>query len=402
MDVHVARQPIFDQHRRIYGYELLYRKSTRNCYEGTDDDEATISLINDTFLVFGFNELVDRTSGFINFSQNLLQSDLIYVLPKEQVVIEILERVNPTEDVVAACRMLKSRGYILALDDFVLGDNIDSYLPLIELADIIKIEFSTVHDDGVQELMARLIPRVTFLAEKVETEEEYQLARKLGFQLFQGYFFSRPIMANAKEIGSLNVNLLRILEELNKPEVSYRDITDVIQRDVGLSYKVLRMANSLYFGTRNPVTSIQQALVRLGTQEISRWVLLMLLRGVQRAENAELVKTSIVRGKMLSLIARELGTVNESDYFVAGIFSSLDVLLNNTMENSLAGLAVSDDVRDALLGVDNRLRRCLDTLLTFERASWDEWDRHGELRCISCKRFMTLYVDSLRWQQALT
>lgn len=401
MDVHVARQPIFDLHRRLYGYELLYRKSDRNFYEGTDDDEATISLINDTFMVFGFNELVDRTSGFINFSQNLLQSDLIYVLPKEQVVIEILERVAPTDDVVAACRMLKSRGYILALDDFVLDENSDSYLPLIELADIIKIEFPAARGDGIQELMTRLTPRVTFLAEKVETEEEYQLARKMGFRLFQGYFFSRPIMSNAKEIGSLNANLLRVLEELNKPEVNYRDMSEVIQRDVGLSYKLLRMANSLYFGTRNPVNSIQQALVRLGTQEISRWVMLMLLRGIQRVENAELVKTSIIRGKMLSLIARELGNVNESDYFVAGIFSSLDVLLNTSMDNALSGLALSDEVIEALLGTENQLRRVLDSLLSFERATWDDWDPHGELRAISCKRFMALYVESLRWQQAL-
>ncbi len=402
MDVHVARQPIFDRQRRIYGYELLYRSSLRNSFDGTDDDEATVSLINDTFLTFGFNELVDHSSGFINFSENLLQSDLIYVLPKEQVVIEVLERVNPTAEVVAACQVLKSRGYMLALDDFVVGDDLESYLPLVELADIIKIEFSTVHDEGVRAFMARLTPRVKFLAEKVETEAEYQLARQLGFQLFQGYFFSRPIMSSGKEIGSLNANLLRILDELNKPEVNYRDLTEAIQHDVGLSYKLLRMANSLYFGARNPVTSIRQAMVRLGTQEITRWVMLMLLRGIQRTENAELIKASIIRGKMLSLIARELATVNEPDYFVAGIFSSLDLLLDKPMEEALAGLALSDDVIEALMGTDNQLRRCLDTLLTFERGAWDDWDRYGELRGISCKRFMTLYVDALRWQQALT
>ncbi|MEA4969823.1 MAG: EAL domain-containing protein [Candidatus Pelethousia sp.] len=133
------------------------------------------------------------------------------MLPKEQVVIEILEKVRPTEDVVLACRKLKEIGYFLALDDFVLGSDTESYLPLIELCDIIKVEFLSVTGAGMRRLIGRYKNRITFLAEKVETAEEYRRAADMGFTLFQGYFFSRPQISNAREIGSLNVNLLRVL-----------------------------------------------------------------------------------------------------------------------------------------------------------------------------------------------
>lgn len=401
MDVYIARQPIFNRKMKVYGYELLYRKSLNNYFEGGDDDQATTALINNSFLVFGFQELTGQTKGFINFSQNLILNELAYLLPKDQVVIEILERVEPNEKIIEACKKLKEKGYILALDDFVLEQYTKEYLPLIEIADIIKVEFPAIKGDGIQKIIDRFGQKITFLAEKVETREEHQRAMDMGFKLFQGYYFSKPLLENLKEIDALNVNLVRIVNVLNIEPIDYDKIAEIIQQDVGLSYKFLKMSNSVYYGTRYRIKNIKQGLMFMGTDEIRRWVYLMMLRGVQSPENAELVKTSVIRGKMLSLLAKELHTAKESDYFIGGMFSSVDVLMNTNMEKALVGLPLSQEVRDALLGKPNQLRWYLDTVIALERAEWEKLSQAGSYPQVLANRYMTLYLEAIRWQRSL-
>ncbi len=401
MDVYIARQPIFNRKMKVYGYELLYRKSLNNYFEGGDDDQATTALINNSFLVFGFQELTGQTKGFINFSQNLILNELAYLLPKDQVVIEILERVEPNEKIIEACKKLKEKGYILALDDFVLEQYTKEYLPLIEIADIIKVEFPAIKGDGIQKIIDKFGQKITFLAEKVETREEHQRAMNMGFKLFQGYYFSKPLLENLKEIDALNVNLVRIVNVLNIEPIDYDKIAEIIQQDVGLSYKFLKMSNSVYYGTKYRIKNIKQGLMFMGTDEIRRWVYLMMLRGVQSPENAELVKTSVIRGKMLSLLAKELHTAKESDYFIGGMFSSVDVLMNTNMEKALVGLPLSQEVQDALLGKPNQLRWYLDTVVALERAEWEKLSQAGGYPQVSANRYMTLYLEAIRWQRSL-
>ncbi len=401
MDVYIARQPIFNRKMKVYGYELLYRKSLNNYFEGGDDDQATTALINNSFLVFGFQELTGQTKGFINFSQNLILNELAYLLPKEQVVIEILERVEPNEKIIEACKKLKEKGYILALDDFVLEQYTKEYLPLIEIADIIKVEFPAIKGDGIQKIIDKFGQKITFLAEKVETREDHQRAMDMGFKLFQGYYFSKPLIENLKEIDALNVNLVRIVNVLNIEPIDYDKIAEIIQQDVGLSYKFLKMSNSVYYGTKYRIKNIKQGLMFMGTDEIRRWVYLMMLRGVQSPENAELVKTSVIRGKMLSLLAKELHTAKESDYFIGGMFSSVDVLMNTNMEKALVGLPLSQEARDALLGKPNQLRWYLDTVIALERAEWEKLSQAGSYPQVSANRYMTLYLEAIRWQRSL-
>ena len=401
MDVYVARQPIFDRNMKLYGYELLYRQSRSNCFEGTDDSQATASLLDTSFLVIGFNELIGGTRGFINFSQEFLANEIPLLLPKDKVVIEILERVEVTDEVVAACRKFKSLGYMLALDDFIL-DQEEACRPLIELADIIKIEFPAAPEEKQLRLIRKYGKRITFLAEKVETGPDYQRAVQMGYRLFQGYFFSRPVMINATDIGSLDVNLVRILRELQREEPDFRTISEIIEKDLGLSYKLLRMANSVYYGTKHPVKSIRQALLQLGTKEMIQWIHLMLLKGVQKPENAELIRTSVVRGKMMALMASALGRPSlESDYFIVGIFSSLDVILNDDMHNIISGLSLDPEAGGALLGVDNEIRSCLDSVLALEKADWSRLSQILTAKYIPQEKYMNMYLEALRWQQSV-
>lgn len=400
MDVYIARQPIFDRQMGLYGYELLYRQSKNNFFEGTDDNAATAALLDTSFLVIGFNELTDGTKGFINFPGKLLREGVPLLLPAEKVVVEILERVETTPEIVEACRQLKARGCVLALDDFILEDAEKGWAPLLALADIVKIEFPH-YDEGLQNAFIKKYgKKVTFLAEKVETAEQYKRALQIGYQLFQGYFFSKPVLLGAKDIGALDTDLLRILRLLQEESPDLQAVAEIIENDIGLSYKLLKMANSVYYGAKYKVTSIRQALMFLGTEELSQWVQLMLVSGVRKPENDELLKDSIVRGRMLSLMAGRLNRPDKkSKSFMVGIFSELDDILGESMSSIVQGLPLDDESRDALLGGDNEIRRCLNAILSLEHADWSSLNRFTQEQNISQEEFMKLFLQALRWQQ---
>lgn len=401
MDVYVARQPIFDRNRQLYGYELLYRKSQNNFYEGTDDEISTASLLFNSFLVIDFNDLIDNTRGFINFSQDFLTQDIPSLLPKEKVVVEVLERVEATPEVIQACRALKEKGYVLALDDFILEENGGGCAPLIEFADIIKIEFPLTDIEEQKRFLHKYKKKITFLAERIETIEEYDQAVKMGYSLFQGYFFSKPIMINGVDISSLNTNLLFIINELKNEDPDIAEIASIIQRDVGLSFKLVKMSNSVHYGAVYPIKSIKQALARLGTIKLRQWSHLMLLHDMRTPENYELVKTCVIRGRMLSLIANELGQDDrESDYFITGLFSSLDAILNDNMENILKSLPIDEEIKQALRGEKSQLRSALDSVLSFEKGRWDETDSFIGSNHLTEGKYTEMYFDALKWQNS--
>jgi EAL and modified HD-GYP domain-containing signal transduction protein len=235
MNIYIARQPIFDRKNRIFGYELLFRQNSENCFHEMDDDIATAELIYNAFLVFDIGSITDGTKAFINFSKGLINSDFLELLPKDCIAVEILEREKTTQATLDACRKLKKLGYTLAVDDYVLDSDRE---PLLELVDFVKVEFPAGSLPRQTALIRKYKDKVKFLAEKIETRENYADAVRLGYDLFQGYFFSKPVMMKTKDIGLIGSNLLRVLEELNTPEPSYRKISDIVQTDLGLAYKL--------------------------------------------------------------------------------------------------------------------------------------------------------------------
>ena len=208
MEVYAARQPIFKKDQQLYGYELLYRRTQENFFQGSDDTQATAALINNAFLVMDLADLTGGRRAFINFSRELLVKQIPLLLPREQIVVEILERVDPDDEVVESCRELHKKGYTLALDDFVLRED---YWPLMELAQIIKVEYGAYSHEGHRQL-AHMFQGKKMLVERVETREEFQQAVAWGYDYFQGYFFSKPVMLKGREIMSLNPVLLEILQ----------------------------------------------------------------------------------------------------------------------------------------------------------------------------------------------
>ena len=397
MEVFVARQPIFDQNMQLYGYELLYRRNNQDFFDGTDDGQATADLINNAFLTLSFNELTHGTRAFINFPKDLIEKEIPLLLPKDKIVVEIIERGLLSTAFLKACRKLKKAGYHLALDNFVPNA---AYLPLLELVDIVKVDFSAFPPDRQAALIKKL--PCTLLAQKLETRESFQQAKSLGYSLFQGYFFTKPVTVSGKEISVLSTNLVRMTQEINCPEPSFERIAEIVDADLGLTYKFLKLANSVVYGSIHRIGSVHQALVRLGISEIRKLAYIMMVKGITHVENRELVKNSLIRARLMELFAMETGIkLRTQEFFTTGILSAIDVLLNKPMEDIVHELPLTEDIKNALLGEHNGLRQMLNKVILLESGQWDKNGGRRLFNEIPDERLMSLYLEALEWVMEL-
>ena len=395
MEVYVGRQPIFDRHSNVFGYELLYRRSMNNFYEGVDGNQATRDLIYNAFFAMQIEDLTEGKVGFINFTDAMVRDLVPEILPKEQLVIEILENSIVDQDLIQACIRLKEKGYILALDDFVLNP---SFEPLLELVDIIKIEFPNVSLETQRNLIKKHKHKIRFLAERLETREEYNVALQMGYDYFQGFFFSKPVIYKQNDIGVLNTSILNIIHQLRTLDPDYNRIAQAVELDVGLSYKVIRLSNTISFGARYSIRSVRQALVRIGILELRRWFNVLLLKDLQQVENHELIKQSLVRAHLMENLAQYCEAKEQSlDYLLTGMFSSIDVLLSKPMEEVLMGMPLVDTVKAALLGEENDLKHVLNFVKRYEAMDINPETFDFPLGKIDLESFNGFYIEALRW-----
>ena len=369
VDVFVARQPIFDSESQVLGYELLFRNGVENFFQGTDPDAATLDVIGNSFWEIGLDDLTDGKQGFINFTQNLLVQEIASVLPADQIVIEILEDVQPEPKVIAACRRLREAGFTLAIDDMIL-DRSDS--PFLDLAHIVKVDFmATTPRDRERMCKAFKKRGLKTLAEKVETDDEYQQARIWGYDYFQGYFFSKPVIRSGKAMSASKISCLRLLEAVNRPEISIDQLEEVIKHDTSLAYKLLRLINSAWFGFRREIESVRHALVLLGRTEICKWVSLATLRQMSTDKPQELIVRSMVRAKVAEELGRRvIGKDRASELFLMGMFSVLDALTDLPLEEVLKQLPLRQEVVDALLGKPSPFLPICGVVLAYETGDW--------------------------------
>ena len=366
-----------------------------NYYEGNDADKDTAEVINNAFFVMHFDDLTEGTKAFINFTETMIVENVPMLLPKETLIVEILEQSIVSQELIESCIKLKQAGYKIALDDFVFDEK---FVSLLDIVDIVKIEFSRVSLFEQRQLLHRYKNKLLFLAEKVETREEYELALNMGYDYFQGYFFSKPVIYKGKDIAVLNTNIIRIINELYSLDPDFNRIGQIIESDLGLSYKLLKVSNTVYFEARYEIKSIRQAIVRLGISELKRWFNILLVKDIQIVENKDLIKNSIIRAKFMELIALETSQKQDYlDYFMVGMFSSIDVLLNRDMSSIVEELPFTSDVKNALLGQDNPINSTLKVILNHEYARLNELDREHPILEISQVRFMELYIDAINW-----
>ena len=385
-DAFIGRQAILDQRKNVYAYEILFRSGLKNAFDpNLDGNIATQSVMVNAMLDFGMNKLVSDKHAFINFTEQNLLSRAPKLLPAENVVVEILETVQPTPEILEVVQELKKEGYKIALDDFVL---LPGYEPLIEMADIIKVDFRITTDPKERKKLREVLPKhVRLLAEKIETEEEFQQALAYGYVLFQGYFFCKPAILHQKRLTSNALSKVRLLREINRQNVDFSSIAGVISSDTNLVHKLLTYINSAGIGLTNHVSNLKQATVLLGASGVRRWVS---LQTFSEDKPPELFTLSLLRAKFCELIATDIKRpgLTPDTGFLLGIFSLLDVLLSLPMEDVLKEVALSDELNAALLGEDNDLRHFLDLVIAYEKCDWDA--------VITCCDSVKLPVDHLK------
>jgi len=397
--VFTARQPIFDRGKQVYGYELLFRSGLENRYTAADPDVSTLDVIANSLVDIGLDELTGHRRGFINFTRSLLLQNVAELLPPDLVGIEILESIAPDEEILAACRRAKGAGYVIALDDFVLTDLSN---PLLDLADIVKIDFMATTPEERARIADTLSQRkIKALAEKVETEEEFREAADAGYAYFQGYFFSKPTVQTGHALAGNKLSYMRLMEEVSRPELSLDDLEAIIKQDLSLTYKLLRFINSAWFGLRYKIASVKHALTWLGSKEIRTWIYLVCLRDMGADKPTELFLRAMTRAKMGEGVAPPLGMKDKApELFLMGMFSLIDAVLNTPMEQILDKLPLTDSVKTALAGKPSPFREVHDVITCYERGDWNTFAAHaGQLR-LDTGLVPGIFKQSLKWANA--
>jgi c-di-GMP-related signal transduction protein len=403
MEVFVARQAIFDRKRELYAYELLYRSdAVRNEFDGSDAAAATRHVISSTLLSIGLENMLCGKKAFLNFDHRLLSDGMHLSLPRQAIVIEILESVEPTADLIALCRGIYEQGYSIALDDFVAQPRLE---PLTRFAKLIKVDFRATTKVEQERLLRTYQPRgILMLAEKVETHQEFEWARRAGYDLFQGYFFARPVTVSGRQIPAVQANCLRLLRESQRTALDFQRLEVLIRGDVSLAFKLLRYANSALFGRREKTNSIGRALLVLGEDGIRRWVALATLPMLATNKPGELVTLSIVRARFCERLAQLGGSVNHDEAFMMGMFSLLDALIDCPLSEALREVELATGIAEALLGTasqQNVLTKIYELTRQYELGNWDGIEELARDCGVPATAVGAAYVESTLWAQRL-
>jgi c-di-GMP-related signal transduction protein len=399
VQVFVARQAIFHPDRRVFGYELLSRsRGDCNQFDGSDSSAATALLLANSLLAIGLEQLVGDKKAFVNFGRELLLDEWPAALPPETTVIEVLESVSADTDVIAACRRLKRQGYRIALDDFVLRSDTEA---LLGVADFVKLEIHSYSPAEQCDLVRQWRARgLQVIAEKVETQAEFAAAQEAGYHYYQGYFFARPVMIQSQHIPTPKMHCLRMLQEARRAELDRERLEELIQADVAFSYKLLRYVNSARMAHRATIRSIRQALLFLGDENIRRWIVLAVLPRLASDKPGELVQHSLVRARLCELGAGLADTGLAQEAFLMGLFSLLDALIDQPLDEALAAINLAPEISSVLVGAapqEHPLTKVYQLARAYERADWDRVDSLSDGLGIPQAGLGDAYCEALRW-----
>ena len=396
----VARQPILDEQGQVFGYELLYRGAPGDTTCAVKSDLASASVITSAMLDLGLDTLTGGRRAFLNVTGSLVIEQIDALVPPGDVVLELLETIEITEELIAACRKLKAKGYVLALDDFVGGSAAEALMPYVSF---VKVDVLNTPMPEVIELAKRLQPLgVTMLAEKVESREVHEQTRDAGYTLFQGYYFCKPVIQMGAAIPAHQLVYIRLLAALSKPDLSMVELEALVKQDVSLTLRVLRFVNSAAVPIRTEVGSIRQALLLIGIEPIRKWASVWCLAGLNRGETPELTTLALVRARSCELVGEHSRFLDASELFVVGLFSLLDVLLSRTMSDALDNLPLPPSTADALLGRENKERSVLDAVIAYENGEWDDALYAVADAGVDAAVLPTAYTTALRWAQDIS
>ena len=394
----IARQPIFDRKQNVIAYELLFRHPFENSYDGSDPAKATSRVILDNLMLMDLDLLLGGKLAFINATRESLIENHMTLLPKEKTVVEIVEDIEPDDEVISACKRLKDAGYKLAIDDFCDQENLQ---PFLKLADIIKVDFLQIEKEKTKKIIEKYSDgKIKFLAEKLVTQDIYRKARSYGYHYFQGYYFSRPAILTGRRIAGSRARYLDLLRGLSKQNFDIDKIELILKHDISLSYRLLRYINSAFFGLRQKISSVRHALIMLGEIELKKWISVVALASLIEDKPSELFVQSLIRAKFCELIASFSNLSEYSDKaFLMGMFSLLDAMLNQPLPKLLLDLPIDEEIRNALMGQSNSLGKLLGCCMAYERGDWQEFEIISKELEFDFSVASDLYLNSVEWGQ---
>ena len=397
--MYIARQAIFDRSLKVYGYELLFRQSSKSIqYDGISAIHASASILGGLFEA-GISSIVDDARAFINFDAEFIHSDGLELIDKSRLVIELLEDIQIDEVLMERLKFLKKKGYKIALDDFV--ESYTTY-PLIPFADIIKFDLIATPLDSIsKDVKKALSNKKIILAENVETQEEFLKAKSMGFHLYQGYFFSKPqIIGKSASHTTTKSQYSRVITELQKKEPSYQVLAEIIEMDANLAYRFVRLI-SIRKGD-NMIYSIKKALMYMGLKELERWINVLMLRELSFSKPDELIRISLVRTKFAELIAIHSNLkISKYEASMMGLFSTIDAIINQTMSEALKDIMLPKTITDALINKNGELYPVYLLMLSYEQGDWSRTEEYAGLLRIDEIVLYDDYVEAVKWTRGI-
>jgi EAL and modified HD-GYP domain-containing signal transduction protein len=392
---YVARQPILDLRGRVHGYELLFRSGPVTYFRG-DGEMATRTMI-DNAVIFGLERLTGGLPAFINCTRKTLTEGYVNILPPSMTVLEIEAGVEATPNLIAACRNLKIAGFRLALDDFSWTPDIE---PLVRMADYIKVDFTQLARVGRLYLRDKLCDApVAMVAQKVETQEDYQQAREEGFSLFQGYYFCRPTLQAHHKIPANRIFQIEILELLQGGALDMTRLSGLVKRDPSLTYRILRLVNASAVSAHQQVRSIEEAMIAVGEEAFRRIATNAITSELSDEQPSEVLRMSYIRGRFCELAAAG-AALNPTEQYLLGMLSMLPAMMGLPMEELAPALPLREEIARALGGEDNPERKCLDWIEFHERGDWAACDRIIQKNLLNAEEIVRCYEEAVVWSEA--
>lgn len=404
MEIFIGRQPIFNIREEVVAYELLYRNSDANVFPQIDSDKATLHILINSFLSIGINEVANGHPAFVNFTENLVMGDSLDFLDPKKVVVELLENIPITLELIERLKELKEYGFKIALDDFIMTDDVTLYPELFTYIDYIKIDFiatSPIERMEIEQKIKSQFPSIKLLAEKVETREEFEIAKESGYSLFQGYFFEQPEIIKSTDIPPNIVQYFQIIALLRDDEANIDIIAENIEREISLTYKLLQLINNSARRTKSKVRSIKQAILLLGLEELRKWIYLLAMRETDMQHNndvfKELMYFTLFRAKVCEKIARLNYQTNYSEYFLVGMFSLIDSLLKRPLNLILSQLPLSEDILETIGGVKTNMTPYLQFSIALSKLDWKQLKPLAKQLNVSEEELLTIYEEVNAW-----
>jgi c-di-GMP-related signal transduction protein len=396
---YLARQPILNRERELFGYELLFRNGIQNSCEGLDLELASTSVLDTSFLI-GLEKISAGHPMFFNCPRDFLLRDYVSLFPPKSIVVEILETINPDQEIIEVCRRLKERGYTIALDDFV--DSV-KWAPLVALADIIKVDFRLTSAREQREIVVRHSGKnIRMLAEKVETQEEFAAAMDMGYSLFQGYFFCHPEMLTHRGLPSFKLTYLELLRAATAPEFDIRELALKIKYEPSLTFRLLRYLNSVVFGLRAEIHSVQHALSLLGERELRKWIAVVSVGVLAEGKPDELMTVPLIRSRFCELLAPLAHIPGDcNDLFLMGLLSLMDAILDQPIESILKEMPVRVEIKDALLHQKGLYWKLLEITIAHEQADWPKVSELVAAMGMNEEQVSAFYISAVDWCTAL-